>query len=219
MSDVKKNSIEVEGKTYEEAVQKALDELGVSPKRISIELINSGEGKRLLFLKQKVKIRVTVNAEIIEEDKTEKVKFLLNKVLNHMHIDHHINDIRESHEKIFVDLNSKDEGIMIGKQGRTINSLQHLINIIYNKENQLKKRIVLDVGKYRKRREEMLKTMAVKYAKKVKETQEDLVLDPLPAEDRKVIHKALDQDGTIRSFSKGQGEYRSIVITKVVLPK
>ncbi len=209
------NFIEEEGKTFEEAVQKALDSLSVSRERVNIEILENGENKGFFNLKKKVRIRASIKESINEEERKQKIEMLLNKFLNQMNVDHSIKSVRESQEKIFVDFNSKDEGLIIGKWGRTINSVQHLMNLIYNREQLEKKRIILDVGKYRKKREDMLKNMALRYAEKALESNSEIILENLSPEDRKVVHMTLDKNTDIRTFSKGQGEYRTVVITPI----
>lgn len=210
------HSIEEEGKTYEEALQKALDKMGVSEKSVNIELIDSGKSKGFFSRKKNVRIKITMKEVLTENGKKVQIEQLLTKFLESMDIDHNIKSIREGREKIYVDLHSSEEGIMIGKLGSTINSLQHLINLIYNSKEQVsKKRIILNVGKYRKNREEILKNVALRYAEKVKETKKEVILEPLCPEERKVIYMTLDNDDKIRTFSKGIGEYRSVVISPI----
>ncbi|MBI4650210.1 Jag N-terminal domain-containing protein [Candidatus Desantisbacteria bacterium] len=210
------HSIEEEGKTYEEALQKALNKMSVSEEKVNIEVIDSGKSKGFFSRKKNVRIKITMKEVLTENEKKDQIEQLLTKFLESMDINHNIKSIREGREKIYVDLNSTEEGIMIGKWGSTINSLQHLVNLIYNNKEQVaKKRIILNVGKYRKNREEILKNVALRYAEKVKETKKEIVLEPLCPEERKVIYMALDNDDAIRTFSKGTGEYRSVVMSPI----
>jgi spoIIIJ-associated protein len=113
---------------------------------------------------------------------------------------------------IFIEIKGDQEGILIGRHGRTLDSLQILINRMVNKRLKKPARVVLDIDDYRKRRADSLTKMAVRLGEKAKSTGHSVTLGPFSAHDRRTIHIALKEDPSLRTESLGEGETKKITI-------
>ncbi len=119
----------------------------------------------------------------------------------------------ETDEEIIVDLVGPDVAILIGKHGQTLDALQFLIGVALGRSRLEGKRIILDAEGYRERHAETLRKKALDWAKEVKRTGQEAVLDPQPARDRRVIHTALADDPDVYTYSEGEGDHRHVVIS------
>jgi spoIIIJ-associated protein len=113
---------------------------------------------------------------------------------------------------IYLEIQSDREGILIGKHGRTLESLQFLINRMVNKQLKEPMRVVLDINDYRKRRADILKKMALRLGEKVKRMGHALTIGPFNAHDRRIIHITLQEDPSLRTESFGEGALKKISI-------
>ncbi len=115
-------------------------------------------------------------------------------------------------EGLHLEIKGDQEGILIGRHGRTLDSLQFLINRMVNKRLETSVRIVLDINDYRKRKTESLKKMAIRIGEKVKSKGHPLTIGPFNAHDRRIIHIALKEDPSVRTESLGEGKLKQITI-------
>jgi len=113
---------------------------------------------------------------------------------------------------LHLEIKGDQEGILIGRHGRTLDSLQFLINRMVNKRLETPVRIVLDINDYRKRKTENLKKMAIRIGEKVKSEDHPLTIGPFDAHDRRLIHIALKEDPAVRTESLGEGKLKKITI-------
>ena len=113
---------------------------------------------------------------------------------------------------VFLEIKGDREGILIGRHGRTLDSLQMLINRMVNKRLKKPVRVVLDIDDYRKRRADALTRMAVRLGEKAKSTGHTITIGPFNAHDRRTIHIALKEDPLLRTESLGEGETKKIII-------
>lgn len=118
-----------------------------------------------------------------------------------------------SSDMINLNIDGGDSGILIGKHGQTINSIQYLISVIINKHQQKRIRVTVDSEGYRTRREDALRNQALYLANKVKESGEEAVLDSLDASERRIIHTTLADDPNVYTYSEGEDPERHIVIS------
>ena len=201
--------IEVTGKTVEEALKHALDELKLTKDKVDVEIINEGsKGLFNLIGTKPAKIKVTKKPEPIDNAK----EFLIN-VLSSMNIDAEIR-INEENDVIKIDLSGPKMGLVIGYRGETLDSLQYLVSLVINKNhNNSYKRVVLDAENYRKKREETLIRVAQKSAYKVRKSQRPYKLEPMNPYERRVIHSALQEYTDINTHSEGEEPFRRIVIS------
>jgi len=120
--------------------------------------------------------------------------------------------VNETPEKIILDIEGDNSGLLIGKRGQNIDALQYILNKAINKFDNGHKMILIDSGKYRKRREEFLLGLAEKIRERVKKTLKPVSLAHMNAHDRRIIHMVLQEDESLITQSRGEGKYRKIVI-------
>ena len=199
--------IEVEENTTEEALEAALKELGVSRDQVSVRVIHEPT-KGILGLGAKLaKIRVT-----LKEDISSTPEAVLHEILSHMGLEAEI-ESQIINGSVHLTVSSDNPGILIGKHGQTLNAVEYLLNCILNRSSLVKKKVFVDAEGYRERREQMLTDLAYRAAAKVKQTHQEIVLDPMPPRDRRIIHVTLQSDEHIRTYSRGEGMMRRVAIT------
>ena len=201
--------IEMTGKTVEEALNHALNELKLTKDKVDVEIIDEGsKGLFNLIGAKPAKIKVTTKPDALDEAKT----FLFN-VLNSMNIEANI-DIKEENDIIRINLSGAKMGLVIGYRGETLDSLQYLVSLVVNKNHENPyKRVVLDAENYRHKREETLIRVAQKTAYKVKKSGRPYKLEPMNPYERRVIHSALQEYTDINTYSEGEEPFRRIVIS------
>lgn len=155
----------------------------------------------------------TVREYVIEEAAVDAAKEFLQKIFNAMRIEVVMEKFINKNEGVVTfKLHGSDMGILIGKHGQTLDSLQYLTNLVANKNSTERIRIVIDIEDYRERRVETLNRLAQRLADKVKRTGERVVLEPMNPHERKIIHVALQNDRRITTLSEGEEPYRRVVI-------
>jgi spoIIIJ-associated protein len=199
--------IEVEEDTTEEALESALKELGVNREQVSVRVIHEPT-KGILGLGAKLaKIRVT-----LKEDISSTPEAVLHEILSHMGLDAEV-ESQIINGSVHLTVSSDNPGILIGKHGQTLNAVEYLLNCILNRSSLVKKKVFVDAEGYRERREQMLTDLASRAAAKVKQTHQEIVLDPMPPRDRRIIHVTLQSDEDIRTYSRGEGMMRRVAVT------
>ena len=201
--------IEVTGKDIEEAKKLALSQLDLPQERVIFEVLEEpSKGFFGLLGARVAKIRATEK----ELTPLEKGQEFLKKIFKSMHKDIQIECIEEDINYKF-NLIGDDLGVLIGKHGQTLDSLQYLTNMAANKNvTGARVRIVLDVENYRKRREETLCQLAERLANKARKYRTKVVLEPMNRHERKIIHMALQDYADIITYSDGVEPHRKIVV-------
>ena len=201
--------IEVTGKDIEEAKKLALSQLDLPQERVIFEVLEEpSKGFFGLIGARVAKIRATEK----ELTPLEKGQEFLKKIFKSMHKDIQIECIEEDINYKF-NLIGNDLGVLIGKHGQTLGSLQYLTNMAANKNvTGARVRIVLDVENYRKRREETLCQLAERLANKARKYRTKVVLEPMNRHERKIIHMALQDYADIITYSDGVEPHRKIVV-------
>lgn len=201
-------TIEMTGKTVEDALKNALKELKLTEDKIEFEILEEGsKGFFKLLGAKPARIKVKVKRDYIYEAKT-----FLRDVLDSMGIKSEIR-IKEENDAVKITLTGPDMGILIGYRGETLDSLQYLVSLVVNKGHETTyKRVVLDTENYRSKREETLKRLAQKVAGTVRRTGKLIRLEPMNPYERRVIHSALQDDRYIQTHSEGDEPYRRVVI-------
>ena len=200
-------SIETEGETVEEAIENALSELEATREQVTIDIISEPTKGILNFGAKPAKIRATLKQDVSAAPET-----ILKEILTRMGMDAKVEaDYIDgsTHLNILTD----SPALLIGKHGQTLDAIERILNCIVNKVSLAKKRVFVDTEGYRKRREERLIEMANQVADKVRYTGRDVVLAPMSARDRRVIHVALKEDEIISTYSQGEGDMRRVVVT------
>ena len=199
--------IEMEGSTTEEALERALEELGISREQVSVKVIHEPT-KGILGLGAKLaRIRVT-----LKEDVSSTPEGVLHEMLNHMGIEAKI-ESQIVDGSVHLTVSPDNPGVLIGKHGQTLNAVEYLLHCILNRSALVKKKVFVDAEGYRERREQMLIDLAYRVATKVKQTHQEIVLDPMPPRDRRIIHVTLQPDESIRTYSRGEGIMRRVAVT------
>ena len=201
-------TVEMSGKTVEEAIDKALASLNEEKDNVISEIIEEGtKGLFNLIGSKPAKVKITTKPNHIDEAK----KFLVD-VLDNMKIDADVT-VKEENDLVTININGPKMGLIIGYRGETLDSLQYLVSLIVNKDhNKPYKRVVLDTENYRQKREETLKRVAQKAAYKVKASKRPYKLEPMNPYERRIIHSALQDDKDVTTYSEGEEPYRRIVI-------
>lgn len=201
-------AIEKTAKTVNEAVEQALTELGITRDEAEVDIIEEpSKGLFGFFGSRPAKVRVT-----IKDTPERRVRELLTKIMKAMDLSVQM-DIKETDNAMKVNMEGPDLGILIGRRGETMDALQYLVNLSVNKKQEIRRKIVLDVEGYRKRREETLQRLALKLADKAKQRGRNVVLEPMNSQERRIIHTALQGRDDIYTFSEGEEPFRKIVIS------
>jgi len=206
---------ETEGKTVEEAIDRACQEFNLPEERLDIEILSNGStGLFGLMGMRKAKIKASLKEITSEnnEDKLEHAKKTLEEILVRINAGATVN-AEDIGDKILLDINGDGSGLLIGRRGRTLDALQHIVDKIVNRSSEDRKRIVIDTEGYRERRIESLKDLALKLGEKVKKFGKPVSIPPLNAHDRRIIHMALQDDDQLVTRSKGNGPFRGMVVS------
>lgn len=201
-------SIEIIGRTAEEAIQNALRELNVTEEKVTIEVLEEGSKGFLNIIGVKpAKVKVTLKRDYIGDAK----KFL-REILNAMNVKAEIH-IKEENNEININLVGPNMGVLIGYRGETLDSLQYLLSLVVNKNHdETYKRVILDTVNYRQNRQETLKKLALKMGDKVRINGKTLRLEPMNPYERRVIHSTLQNNAYVTTHSEGDEPYRRVVI-------
>ena len=200
--------IEVKGKTVDDAITNALIQLETTSDKIEYEVIERGSNGFLgLIGKQDavIKVRKKCSTEDV-------IREFLGKVFDAMELEVEI-QITNSENNYSVELKGDEMGVLIGKRGQTLDSLQYLTNLAVNKNSDEYVKVKIDTEDYRKRRKETLENLAKNIAYKVKRTKRPVSLEPMNPFERRVIHSALQNDKFVTTHSEGEEPYRHVVVT------
>lgn len=196
-------------KTLEEAIEACLMELGAKRDQVSIEVLEEPGKKGLFGLFGNKLARVKVSYE--NDPGTLACEFL-RKLTAAMDVGADL-EVSRREEHIMINITGADLGILIGRRGDTLDSIQFLTNLAVAKKLSDRTRIIIDIEGYRKRREETLVKLAKRLAEKVKKTGHRIALEPMSPQERRIIHTALQNEWKISTFSEGEEPHRRVVIS------
>jgi spoIIIJ-associated protein len=200
-------------RTVEEAEELALKELGVDRSEVEVEILSRGKSGFLGIGAELARVRVTKIAE--GGDVASLAINSVNRILASAKVNV-VSTLRAANDSEvggpIIDLTGEDSGLLIGRRGQTLQALQFVVNLIVRKEFGESVRVVLDVERYRQRREESLRDMANKVAARVVQTGRGITLEPMSAADRRVIHLSLANHQGVTTESVGFGEERKVTI-------
>ncbi len=201
-------AVETTGKSVAEATITALRELGIGRDEAHIEIVHKGS-RGFLGLFGGSPARVRVAAQVAADDRVEE---LVKAILLRMGFSTQLH-ITEEKNALVVDIETAGaDGLLIGKAGSTLSAVEYLVNRILQRENKRTPRIVLDVSGYKRRREDFLKSKALSLAEEVKSAKQQVTMEPLDAEDRKVVHNALKSVPGVTTKSVGSGRTKSVIL-------
>lgn len=203
--------IEFSAKTVSEAITDACQKFGVTSDRLDYEVIDEGSSGFLGIGSKPAVIKAAVkNEEVSMEGKASK---FLNDVFAAMDtavtVDVKYDEVKEEMD---IDLSGEDMGMLIGKRGQTLDSLQYLVSLVVNKDSENYIRVKLDTENYRERRQETLENLAKNIAYKVKRTRRPVSLEPMNPYERRIIHSALQNDKYVTTYSEGEEPFRKVVV-------
>lgn len=201
-------SVQATGKTVDEAVQQALQELSVDKDRVQIEVLEEPQKGLFGLLGTKMaRVKVSINTDPVKMAR-DFLEDIFEKIGVKVEIEQNTTD-----DYHYLSFSGNDLGILIGRRGETLDALQYLTNLTVNKQLEERVKFILDVEGYRKRREHTLQKLALKLSDKVKTTGKKVVLEPMNPHERRIIHTVLQQDNKISTFSEGEEPYRKVVIS------
>ncbi len=201
--------IEVTAKTVDDAITEGLIKLGTTSDKVEYEVIEKGSSGFLGIGSKPavIKIRKKSTMEDVIRDFLTDVFQAMNMVVEIV-----INKDEDS-KIIEVELRGEDMGVLIGKRGQTLDSLQYLTNLAANRQSDEYVKVKLDTEDYRKRRKETLENLAKNIAYKVKRTRHPVSLEPMNPFERRIIHSALQNDKFVCTHSEGEEPFRHVVVT------
>ncbi|MBR5800387.1 MAG: protein jag [Lachnospiraceae bacterium] len=201
--------IEISAKTVADAITEACQKLTVTSDKLDYTVVDEGSsgflgiGARPAVIKAKVKSSVS-----------DKAKEFLQEVFEAMNLVVVI-DVKydEENKNLDIELSGDEMGVLIGKRGQTLDSLQYLVSLVVNKDVEDYIRVKVDTEDYRKRRKETLENLAKNIAYKVKRTKRSVSLEPMNPYERRIIHSALQNDKYVTTHSEGEEPFRRVVVT------
>ncbi len=204
--------MEFSAKTVQDAITNACQHFTVASDSLEYEVVEEGSSGFLGFNAKPavIKARVLVKEESVED----KAKNFLKDVLASMNIPATVEATYSEEEKTLeVVLNGEDMGVLIGKRGQTLDSLQYLVSLVVNKGTSEYIRVKVDTENYRERRKLTLENLAKNIAFKVKRTKRSVTLEPMNPYERRIIHSALQNDKYVTTHSEGEEPYRKVVVS------
>ena len=201
--------MEFTAKTVSEAITEACQKLGVTSEKLEYEVLDEGSAGFLGFGSKPAKIRASVKLSV-----EDSAKNFLKEVFEAMDMVVTIDVKYNEEEKAMdIDLSGDEMGVLIGKRGQTLDSLQYLVSLVVNKETEDYIRVKVDTENYRQRRKDTLENLAKNIAYKVKRTKKAVSLEPMNPYERRIIHSALQNDKYVTTHSEGDEPFRRVVVT------
>ena len=197
------------GKTIDDAINKAILELRITSEDLEYIVLEKGSSGILGFGSKPAVIEAWAKQTIAgtANDFLQSVFETMGMVVNV------VSEYNEEERVLSLDLQGDDMGILIGKRGQTLDSLQYLTSLVVNKTSEEYIRVKLDIENYRERREDSLTNLAKNCAAKVKKTRRPVVLEPMNPYERRIIHACLQNDRNVITSSEGEEPYRHVVIS------
>ncbi len=196
-------TLNIEAKTLEEAKKEAVKTFRVNEQFITFKV---HEKKSLLGLKKSVEVEATLDVDVVELGHT-----LLKSLFENMDVEASIN-VESNEEEIFYDINTEENPVLIGKNGKTLESIQFYLRNVLNIFTDNHKLVVVDIGGYRANRKKQLEILATKTAKEVARTKVEVKLSPMNAYERRIIHTKLSEWRDVVTKSEGEAPKRYLVI-------
>ena len=232
--------VETEGNTIDQAIENALNRLGVERDRITVDILSEGKRGILGFGAQKARVRASLRkpamATTVPEPTSEplsvagiapkpfseaetaamgeKAKTVLVEILKRMGIEASVQaKVGDTSDEVVLEVSCDNSGLLIGRKGQTLEALQYLVTrIAGERQGSEGPHILVDIENYRQRRKKSLEDMALRLGEKAKRQRKTVTVDALSAADRRIVHAALQDDPWITTKSLGQGSYRRLLI-------
>lgn len=216
--------VETDGRNLEEAVQKACELLQTSREDLDVEILENCSSGFLGIGARKARIRAALKeaapaaawktdpSPAAENGLGGKAQAALKGLLEHLDMEARV-DLKEDEERIYLNIQGDGGGLLIGRKGQTLDALEYLVNKMVHKNQEGKKRIVVDTENYRTRREDSLVKLAQRLGEKARQLGRPVTISPMNAHDRRIVHLALQNDRSLRTRSEGTGLYRKVIIS------
>ena len=200
--------IEISAKTVNDAITEACQKLTVTSDKLEYEVVEEGSSGFLGIGSKPAIIKARVKCSI-----EDKAKDFLKEVFEAMNLAVVV-DVKydEADNSMDIDLSGDEMGVLIGKRGQTLDSLQYLVSLVVNKDAENYIRVKVDTENYRQRRKDTLENLAKNISYKVKRTKRPVSLEPMNPYERRIIHSALQNDKYVTTHSEGEEPYRHVVV-------
>ena len=200
---------EFSAKTVDDAITEACQKLMVPSDKLEYEVVEEGSsgflgiGAKPAIIRAKAKSSVADVAKDFLKDVFEAMNMAV------------VVDVKydEENKNVDIELSGDEMGVLIGKRGQTLDSLQYLVSLVVNKDSEEYIRVKVDTEDYRKRIKETLENLAKNIAYKVKRTKRSVSLEPMNPYERRIIHSALQNDKYVTTHSEGEEPFRRVVVT------
>lgn len=203
-------SVEMTGKTVDEAIDAALSVLNIEREKAQIEILETPKKGALgIFGNRDAKVRVSC---ISSPEST--VEAFLNGVFQKMNVEATVT-VEQKEDELHAQITGDQVNLLIGRHGETLDALQYLSSLVVKRKFDVYTRVVLDAEGYRSRREESLKRLANSTARKAVKYHRNMMLEPMSPYERRIIHSELQADKLVNTHSVGEEPYRKVVITPV----
>ncbi len=214
-----------EGKTTNEAIEKGLKELKTNKYKVDIRVLENEEKKTFFsilapkIVKVEMKFKEGMDKKEINKepmDKTQVIQDLekfLKDFISHLPTKNLQYEIKQERDLIKIDIKDEEAVYLIGYRGETLNALQNILSNIASNDKQEKVRVLLNISHYREKREKDLTTLSSKIAESVARSKKSITLEPMNAYDRKIVHSALQNHETVKTYSIGKEPYRKVVVS------
>ncbi|HAE61733.1 MAG TPA: protein jag [Eubacteriaceae bacterium] len=200
-------TVVAKGKSIEEAIKNALTELNATRDQVETKVLElPSNGIMGIFGAKNAKVEVT-----LKDDFIEKARNFLEQIFKKFGVEANCN-MQLNQKNLNITLEGKDMGILIGRRGQTLDSIQYLTSLVVNKNTDEYIRVVIDTENYREKREDTLKDLAFKLAKKVENNRSKVVLEPMNPYERRIIHSTLQNHEIVYTYSEGEEPFRKVVI-------
>jgi spoIIIJ-associated protein len=214
-------SLEVSAKTVEEAIERGLQQLGLTREQVETVVLNKGRSGFLGMGAEEAVVRLTPLVPARgESDLPSTAKAALEEILSRMKLKAHVElrtDVQQEEGEsgippIALEVDGEDLGILIGRRGETLAALQYILRLIVAHQEKARVPLTVDVEGYKQRRYGSLRELALRMAQQAVSTRQSRTLEPMPADERRIVHLALSVNPDVVTQSVGEGELRKVVI-------
>lgn len=198
--------VETSGRTVEEAVLQALEELGVAREDVDVEVLDPGARGMLGLGARETRVRVTVR-----DSPASVAHTLMARLLRLMGFAGAVR-VREQDDMVAVQVTGDHLGALIGRRGATLDALQFLLGLMVARQTHVRTRVTVDVEGYRERRRVVVEDLARRAAERAEREGREIALEPMGASDRRIVHTMLAQTPSVVTFSRGEDPARHVVV-------
>ncbi len=215
------DSLEVSAKTVDEAIERGLQQLGLTRDQVETAILNKGRSGFLGMGAEEAVVRLTPLASSSQESNLPAAaKEALEEILRRMKLKAHVelrSDVQQDEAEsdippIALEVDGEDLGILIGRRGETLAALQYIMRLIVAHQQKARVPLTVDVEGYKQRRYGALRELALRLAQKAVSTRQSMTLEPMPADERRIVHLAVSVNPDVVTQSVGEGELRKVVI-------